>query len=73
MLFQLVFLSCCDFTLVAGVQIESALSDKVKRTINTQDTIRVLRNCHEDLPEDELNEILSDNMKKLQNNTEEKF
>ena len=54
-------------TAKVGVQIESALSDKVKRTINTQDTIRVLRNCHEDLPEDELNEILSENMKKLQN------
>ena len=54
-------------TAKVGVQIESALSDKVKRTINTQDTIRVLRNCHEDLPEDELNKILSENMKKLQN------
>ena len=54
-------------TAKVGVQIESALSDQVKRTINTQDTIRVLRNCHEDLPEEELNQLLSQNMKKLQN------
>ena len=27
----------------------------------------MLRNCHEDLPKEELQEILSDNMKQLQN------
>ena len=54
-------------TAKVGVQIESAISEKDKRTINTQETIRVLRNCHEDLPEDDLNQILSESMKKLQN------
>ena len=50
-----------------GVQIESAISDRVKRTINTQETIRVMRNCHEDLPEELYCEIMSEHMKKLQN------
>ena len=50
-----------------GVQIESAISDKDKRTINTQEVIRCLRNCHNDLPEDEVAEVLTNCMKRLQN------
>ena len=50
-----------------GVQKNSAISEREKRTINTQELIRVMRNCHKDMPEEEKNEILSDSMKRLQN------
>ena len=40
-----------------GVQVESAINERVKRTINTQEVIRALRNCHEDLPDEEKNEV----------------
>ena len=37
------------------------------RTIHTQEIIRILRNCHEDVPEEVVNEFLGVYMKKLQN------
>ena len=49
------------------VQIESAISDRDKRTIHPQGLITSLRNCHKDLPKDEVNEVKSAYMKKLQN------
>ena len=49
------------------VQVESAISDRDIRTINTQELIRCLRNCHEDLPKEEVDQIKSEFMKKLQN------
>jgi hypothetical protein len=50
-----------------GIQAESAINARDQRTINTQEIVRVLRNCHEDLPSEELEEVLGDSMKLLQN------
>ena len=36
-----------------GIQIKSAISKREQRTINTQEMIRVMRNCQQDLPEEE--------------------
>ena len=49
------------------VENESAIGEREKRTIHTQELIRVMRNCHEDLPQEEVNKCLEDYMKKLQN------
>ena len=38
---------------------ESTLSERVKRTIHTQEVIRCLRNCHEALSNEEVNERCS--------------
>ena len=40
---------------------------KVKRSSLIQEGIRRLRNCHEDVPEEEVNGVLTDYMKKMQN------
>ena len=50
-----------------GIQKESAISHRDQRTINTQEVIRVLRNCHDDIETEECNEKLTEAMKKLQN------
>ena len=44
------------------VQNESAIGERELRTIHTQEIIRILRNCHEDVPEEEINMFLSDYM-----------
>ena len=50
-----------------GVQRNSAINERDQRTINTQEVMRCLRNCHEDLQETEVEEVLSQCMKQLQN------
>ena len=54
-------------TAKVGIQIETAISARNQRTANTQELIRVLRNCSKDLHDEELNECLNDSMKQLQN------
>ena len=49
------------------VQRNSAISEREQRTIHTQEIIRRLRNCHDDVPKEEVDKILSDYMKELQN------
>ena len=56
------------------VQKDSAIGERELRTIHTQEIIRILRNFHKDIPEEEVNKSLSDYMKKLQNSGyDEKF
>ena len=45
----------------------SALDDRTKRTIHTQEVLRIYRNTHRDVGEEEINNDLSNYMKKLQN------
>ena len=49
------------------IQAESAISEREKRTIYTQGLIRCLRNCHKDLPKEEVDEVLSNEMKAMEN------
>ena len=56
------------------VQRSSTISERNLRTIHTQEIIRCLANCHKDIPEEEVNEIVENYMKKLQNSGyDEKF
>ena len=56
------------------VQRSSAISERNLWTIYTQEIIRCLSNCHKDIPEEEVNEIEENYMKKLQNSGyDEKF
>ena len=43
---------------------ESAIGERERRTIHTQGLIRVIRNCHEDLHENELNKSIENYLKK---------
>ena len=45
----------------------SALDDRTKRTIHTQEVLRIYRNTHRDVAEQIRNKDLSNYMKKLQN------
>ena len=60
------------------VEKESAIGEREKRTIHTQEIIRIFRNCHEDLPQEQVNKLIEDYIKNcktqaLTNNIEKKF
>ena len=46
---------------------KSALDPRIKRTIHTQEVLRIYRNTHEDVPKEEVDKDVTKYMKKLQN------
>ena len=55
-----------DVSSVATINARSTLPWKTKRTILVQDTLRIMRNCHKDLPWEETSKHLSRMMMRLQ-------